>query len=261
MGQSLLGKVAIVTGAGRGIGRAIAEEFAAEGCKVVVASRTKATVDAVVAAIHSKGGEAIGVVCDVGRKVDIAQTVERSIKTWGAVDILVNNAQSFGTRDKPETITPSRGVESVTEDEWDWTYETGLKATLRFMQAVFPSMKARGGGAIINFGSGRGILSTPMTSPYNANKEAIRSLSKTAANEWGQHNIRVNVMNPAIETDAFREDVPGEEARKAVENMIPLRRIGVPQECARVAAFLAGPDAGYLTGLSVDVDGGMISRP
>lgn len=261
MGKCLLGKIAIVTGAGRGIGRAIAEQFAAEGARVVVASRTPKTIDEVVSAIHIAGGEAIGIRCDVSDKGDIARTVDCAVSAWGGVDILVNNAQSFGTRENPLLKTPDRGVEVVSEDEWDWTYTTGLKATLRFMQAVFPSMKDRGGGAIINFGSGRGILSTPMTSPYNATKEAIRSLSRTAANEWGVHNIRVNVINPAIDTDAFRADIPTDEGRRAVEALIPLRRIGTPQEAARIALFLAGPDSGYITGQSFDVDGGMISRP
>ncbi|MDB6060869.1 MAG: Short-chain dehydrogenase [Verrucomicrobiaceae bacterium] len=261
MSMCLLGKIAVVTGAGRGIGRAIAEQFAAEGAKVVVASRTAETVDEVVSAIRSAGGEAMGVRCDVSVVSDINSAVDCAAKTWGGIDIMVNNAQSFGTREKPLLKTADRGVEEVSEEEWDWIYTTGLKATLRFMQAVFPQMKARGGGSIINFGSARGILSTPMTSPYNAAKEAIRSLSRTAANEWGAHNIRVNVINPVIDTDAYREDISTEAGRKAVEAMIPLRRVGTPLEAARVALFLAGSDSSYITGQSFDVDGGLVSRP
>ncbi len=261
MGKILNGKIAIVTGAGRGIGRAIAEQYAAEGARVVVASRTLANVDETVAAIRTAGGEAMGVACDVSERSDIIRAVDAAVEAWGGVDILVNNAQSFGTRAKPERKSLDSPIETVTEEEWDWVYATGLKGTLYAMQAAFPHMKARGGGSIINFGSGRGIMSTPMTSPYNAAKEAVRSLSRTAANEWGVHNIRVNVINPAIDTDAFRADITTPEARRAVEMMIPLRRIGVPLEAARVAVFLAGPDSSYLTGMLFTVDGGLTSLP
>jgi NAD(P)-dependent dehydrogenase (short-subunit alcohol dehydrogenase family) len=257
----LAGKVAIVTGAGRGIGRAIAEQFAGEGAKVVVSSRSPGNVEETVTAIRAAGGEAIGVTCDVSERADVARTIAAAVDSWGGIDILVNNAQSFGTRASPERKSLDSPVESVTEEEWDWVYATGLKGTLYAMQAAFPHMKARGGGSIINFGTGRGIMSTPMTSAYNATKEAVRSLSRTAANEWGVHNIRVNVINPAIDTDAFRADIPTEEERRAVEAMIPLRRIGVPREAARVAVFLAGPDSSYLTGMLFTVDGGLTSQP
>ena len=257
----LRGKVAVVTGAGRGIGRAIAEEFAAEDAKVLVASRTEAGVVAVVDAIRALGGEAIGVTCDVSRRADVDRTIAAAIDAWGGIDILVNNAQSFGTPGDPRRKSLDSAIESVTEEEWDWVYSTGLKGTLYFMQGAFSSMKERGGGGIINFGSGRGIISTPLTGAYNAAKEAIRSLSRTAANEWGTHGIRVNVINPAIDTDAFRADVPTDEAREAVRAMIPLGRIGTPHEAARTAVFLASPDASYLTGMTIHLDGGMTSIP
>ncbi len=130
------------------------------------------------------------------------------------------------------------------------------------MQAVFPHMQARGGGRIINFGSRRGITSEPDSAAYNCSKEAIRALSRTAANGWGQYGINVNVINPVIETDAARgmfAQQPG--IRDRTEKAIPLRRWGTPHDCARVAVFLAGPDASYLTGMTFTVDGGLTSLP
>jgi NAD(P)-dependent dehydrogenase (short-subunit alcohol dehydrogenase family) len=258
----LKGQVAIVTGASRGIGKAIAMEYASEGAHVAVASRTSSTVEAVVASIEEAGGSAMGVTCDVGDRDAIYAMVERTIERFGGVDILVNNAQSFGTRKEPSASAPVGLMEDLSEEEFDWTFETGAKATLRAMQAVFPSMKERGGGRIINFGSRRGILSHPESAAYNATKEAIRSLTRTAAVAWGQYGIRANVINPVIETDAARSDFelhPGlkEKARK----QIPLRYWGQPRDCARIAVFLAGPDSAYLTGMTFFAEGGATTLP
>jgi NAD(P)-dependent dehydrogenase (short-subunit alcohol dehydrogenase family) len=255
-------KVAIVTGAGRGIGRAIAEEYAKEGARVAVASRTPATVDEVVSAIVDGGNQAIGIVCDVGEAADIRAMVDRTVETFGTVDVLVNNAQSWGTRMAPLGTAASTLLEEMSEDEWDWVFDTGVKATLRAMQAAFPHMKAGGGGRILNFGSRRGILCNPDSASYNANKEAIRALSRTAANAWGQYGINVNVLNPVIETDSARgvfAEHPG--IREQVEQQIPLRRWGQPYDCARVAVYLAGPDSSYLTGMTFMVEGGLTSLP
>jgi NAD(P)-dependent dehydrogenase (short-subunit alcohol dehydrogenase family) len=259
---TLDGKIAIVTGAGRGIGRAIAEEYAGEGARVVVASRTPSTVDEVVGAITASGGEAIGIACDVGEAAQIREMVDRTVAAFGGVDILVNNAQGFGSRVNPLPSSPQTLVEDITDEEWDYTFDTGVKATLRAMQAVFPHMRDNGGGRIINFGSRRGIMCNPDSGPYNACKEAVRALSRTAANAWGQHGITVNVLNPVIETDSARgvfAQVPG--IRERTEQQIPLRRWGQPIDCARVAVFVAGPDAAYLTGMTFMVEGGMTTLP
>jgi NAD(P)-dependent dehydrogenase (short-subunit alcohol dehydrogenase family) len=256
------GKTAIVTGAGRGIGRAISEEYAKEGARVAVASRTESTVDEVVGKIRSNGGDAIGIVCDVGDRDQIRAMVDQAVAAFGGVDILVNNAQSFGTRAAPLVATAPTALEDVSEDEWDWTFETGVKASLRAMQAVFPHMRSAGAGRIINFGSRLGIMCSPGSTSYNCNKEAVRALSRTAANAWGQYGINVNVINPVIETDAARgifAQAPG--IREQVEQQIPLRRWGQPYDCARVAVYLAGPDSSYLTGMTFAVEGGLTTLP
>ena len=258
----LNGQVAIVTGAGRGIGKAIAIEYAAEGAHVAVSSRSSASVDAVVASITDAGGSATGIVCDVGDRDSIYRMVDRTVEHFGGVDILVNNAQSFGTRSNPSTDAPVGSLETLSEEEFDWTFETGAKATLRAMQAVFPSMKERGGGRIINFGSRRGIVSHPESPAYNATKEAIRSLTRTAAVSWGKYGIRANVINPIIETDSARSDFeqhPG--LRERALKQIPLRYWGQPHDCARIAVFLAGPDSAYLSGMTFYAEGGTTTLP
>ncbi len=261
MAQALQGKVAIVTGAGRGIGRGIAEEFAAEGARVVVASRTASTVEDVVATIKAAGGEAIGITCDMGEKAQVRAMIGEAADRLGGIDILVNNAQGFGTRDKPMGANPPTPLEDFSEEEWDWVYQTGFSGTLVAMQAAFPYMQRGGGGAIINFGSMRGTIATPFTAAYNVTKEAIRALSRTAANEWGKHGIRVNVINPVIATDAYSTDLPTPEARAAFEQTIPVGFVGVPRDVARLSVFLAGPDSRYLTGQTIYADGGLVSKP
>ena len=197
MGQ-LDGSVAIVTGAGRGIGRAIARVYAREGAQVAVVSRTRSTVDEVVAGIEDDGGVAIGITCDVGKKDEVFAAVEQTIATFGTVDILVNNAQGFGTQAAPRASTKYMGVEETPDDEVEYIFRTGAMATLWGMQAVFPTMKAKGWGKIINFTSTSGMLGTTGNTAYNVTKEAIRSLSKTAANEWGQFGINVNLISPTL---------------------------------------------------------------
>ena len=261
MAGILNNKVAIVTGASRGIGRSIAGEFAREGAKVVVASRTAASVEQAAEEICAEGGEAIGIACDMGSAEQISAMVAEAARHFGGIDILVNNAHGFGTRDAPARSNPPTPLEDFSDAEWDWVFDSGLKGTLYAMQQAFPHMKAGGGGSIINFGSMRGTIATPYTAAYNAAKEAIRALSRTAAAEWGQHGIRVNVINPVIATDSYYDDVPTEEARQAFESTIPLRFMGQPQDAARVAVFLAGPDSRYLTAQTLYVDGGLVSIP
>lgn len=255
-------KVAIVTGAGRGIGRAIALAYGAEGAKVVVASRTRSTVDEVVAGIAAAGGDALGISCDVGERADVERMVAETVARYGTVDVLVNNAQAFGTREAPQGEPGYLPLENFPEDHWDHTFQTGLKGTLYAMQAAFPYLSQRG-GKIINFGSGNGIGAMKGTAAYNATKEAIRSLTRTAAAEWGKYGICVNVLIPTIITDSatsFLASRPGIEEKLVAQ--IPLRRMGdVDRDIGPVAVFLASCESDFITGQTLHVDGGQILRP
>lgn len=259
----LEGRVAIVTGAGRGIGRAIAMAYGAEGAKVVVASRTPATVEAVAKEIRDAGGEAIGVACDVGKREDVYGCVQKAVDAFGSLHIVVNNAQGFGTEANPRASTVFMACEDTDEDEWDYTLRTGPTATLWFMKAAFPHMKAAGYGRVINFASSSGQIGFEGNTCYNAAKEAIRALTRTAAREWGQYGITVNAINPALETrafDAWKTARP--DFVEALKEKIPVRRLGDPdRDAGPIAVFLASEGSSYMTGGTFMLEGGMHTLP
>jgi 2-hydroxycyclohexanecarboxyl-CoA dehydrogenase len=252
-------KVAIVTGAGRGIGRAIALGYAREGAQVVVVSRTPATVDDVVAEIIDAGGTAVAAPCDVGHREQVFAAVDKAIDAFGTVHILVNNAQGFGTEESPQPSTVFVACEDTNEDEWEYTFRTGATASLWFMKAVFPYMKKQQYGKVINFASSSGQVGFPGNTCYNITKEAIRALSRTAAREWGQHGINVNVINPALETrafDAWKSARP--DFVEALKEQIPMRRLGDPElDGVPLAVFLASSGSDYITGDTFMLEGGM----
>ena len=263
MGSALEGKVAIVTGASRGIGRGIALAYGDEGATVIVVSRGQEGVDKVVEEITARGGKATGIVCNVADRDAIYRAVARTAELHGRIDILVNNAQGCGSAANPAGSTVLRPLEELPEDEWDYNFVTGATGSLRFMQAAFPYLKASGAGRVINFGSMWGQLGYEGAAAYNATKEAIRALSRTAAREWGKHGITVNVINPVIYTDLMANyEKAAPEAVAAMIDQIPMRRVGDPlQDAGRVAVFIAGPDAAYLTGMTFQVDGGFFMTP
>lgn len=257
------GKVAIVTGSGRGIGRGIALRYGAEGVKVAVASRTKATVNQVVQQIGDAGGTAIGITCDVGYQDQIKSMVAQTVEAFGGVDILANVAQGFGTETEPAGSPVINPLEDYPDAEWEYTFRTGATATLWAMKAVFPHMKERG-GRIINFGSEWGVVGWPGAAAYNATKEAIRALTRTAAREWGKYKINVNCINPVVMTDGVMSvynGMPG-PALDFAEQQIPLRRWGDPyKDAGGLAVFLAEENSEYLTGMTFFLDGGLTARP
>lgn len=257
MGQ-MEGTVAIVTGAGRGIGKAIAKVYAQEGAKVAVVSRTPASLDAVVEEITAQGGTAIGIPCDVGSREQVFAAVQRTVEHFGTVHVLVNNAQGFGTQTAPRSSTKYMTVEEYPDDEIEYIFRTGAMATLWGMQAAFPAMKANGWGKIINFSSTSGILGTTGNTAYNMTKEAIRSLSRTAANEWGQYGINVNIISPTLRTDAFEAwEVDRPEFVKALREGLPMRRLGDPErDGGPLAVFLAGHGSDFITGMTFMLNGG-----
>jgi len=242
--RRLNGKIAIVTGAGRGIGRATAKLFAAEGAKVAVLSLTPANVEAVVADIEGAGGTALGVVCDISDAGQIKAAVDKVVATYGGIDILVNNAFD------PSAVLSS--ILDVSIEQLQRNFDVGPIAYLRFMQASYPYLKASGEGRVINFGSPAGIMGLTGYGPYNMAKEAVRALTRTAAREWGTDRITVNNVLPVADTwGAAAANIP------APTNA--LARFGEPAEdIAPAVLFLASKDAQFVTGYSLSPDGGFI---
>jgi NAD(P)-dependent dehydrogenase (short-subunit alcohol dehydrogenase family) len=258
----LEGKTAIVTGSGRGIGRAIAETYAREGANVVIASVGDDECSSAVNAITETGGTAVAKPTNVGRRDDVEAMVAFAVDTYGALDILVNNAQSWGTAEQPTPLPIPTPIEEFNEAELDWTFDTGFRGTWWAMRAAFPHMRERG-GRIINFGSWYGQMGNYGTVGYNVTKEAIRALSRTAAREWAPFGVTVNVITPAGKTDAARSiEETNPEAMAAALSTIPMGRLGDPlTEVAPAALFLASDGARYITGQTLGVDGGVFLAP
>jgi NAD(P)-dependent dehydrogenase (short-subunit alcohol dehydrogenase family) len=250
MGDRLAGRVAIVTGAGMGIGRGIARRYAREGCRVVVAELRADLGAGTAAEIRSElGGEARHLTVDVGRRDDVRRMVDDTVATEGRVDVLVNNAQGY---------TPLVPLEEKTDDMLARSLDSGLWATFWSMQAVFPHMRDQHFGRIINFCSLNGVTGAWFSVDYNATKEGIRGLTRSAAREWGQHNITVNAIAPGAASEGYRAwaDRNPEQARAAVMT-IPLQRMGDPEaDLGGVALFLATDDGSYITGHTLFADGG-----
>lgn len=250
MGDRLAGRVAIVTGAGMGIGRGIARRFAREGCQVVVAELRdefgRRTAEEIATGL---GGRARFAAVDVGRREAVERLVAETIATEGRVDILVNNAQGY---------TPLIPLEEKTDEMMARSLDTGLWAAFWSMQAAFPHMRDQRFGRIINFCSLNGVTGAWYSVDYNATKEGIRGLTRSAAREWGQHNITVNAIAPGAASEGYRAwaDRNPEQAAAAVAT-VPLRRIGDPEEdLGGVALFLASDDGAYITGHTLFADGG-----
>jgi len=253
--QSLHGKVAIVTGGTQGIGRGCAVRLAAEGASVLVCSRSSTGVDATRDAVAAVGGVCAHVAADVGIKDQAQGLVQTAMARFGRLDILVNNAQAQ---------TPWLPLEHKTDDMFQLSLGSGLYAALWLMQAAFEPMRRQGGGRIVNFGSRRGAYAASKTADYNANKEALRALTRTAAREWGRHGILVNMVLPASETDAAKKYFAANpEIAQRVRDSVPLKRMGDPEaDIGALVAGLVSDDACFITGESFFADGGMhLKRP
>ena len=243
----LQGKVAIVTGASRGIGQAIAERFAAEGARVVVnyvAASAKA--DGVVAGIVGRGGDAIAVRADVSRAADVDKLVAATLERFGRIDILVNNAG----------VMVTKGVLETSEDDWDRTIDVNLKGAYLCSKAVAPIMIRQEGGTIINMSSNSGLYhpSAMRFTEYVVSKAGLNGLTKAMALALGPH-IRVNAICPGwIRTDMVEEIDPAVQQRILDETA--LGRWGTPGDIAASAAFLASEDAAFITGELLIVAGG-----
>lgn len=245
----LAGKVAVVTGAGQGIGRGIALVYAREGASVVVAERRDHRAERTAGEIRASGGTAIAVTTDVSNRASVQAMVDRTVAEFGRLDVLVNNAQGMHEH---------RPLEDLTDEEFDVFLVSGLKGTFWAMQAVFPHMRAAGGGRIINMVSLNALVGAPGLADYNATKGAIQALSRTAAREWGRHGILVNCIAPGATSKRGQEFLErNPEAARRIAEERPLGRLADPEaDLAPVAVFLASDDGHFVTGQTYFVDGG-----
>ncbi len=244
----LNGKVAIVTGASRGIGRAIAQVLAAEGAKVVV-NYNSSTQEAeeVVNQIKTDGGEAIALKADVGDFEDTQTMIKTTLDTFGQVDILVNNAGT--TRDMLLMM--------MKEDDWDIVINTNLKSMYNCCKAVLrPMIRKKKGGRIINISSIVGLSGQGGQTNYAASKAGIIGFTKSLAKEVGSRNITVNAIAPGFFPTALTDVLEDDMVQKALE-LIPLGRLGELEEVAHLVAFLASDKAAYITGEVIRIDGGL----
>jgi NAD(P)-dependent dehydrogenase (short-subunit alcohol dehydrogenase family) len=243
------GKAAVVTGCSQGIGLAIAKAFAREGAGVVISARRGDAIREAGKQIEALGGQVVAVQADVAKREDVNRTIAVAAERFGRIDVLVNNAQA----------TMQAKIEDITDDAIELTLGSGLLGALYHMQAAFPYLKERG-GSVINFGTRQGIYGEPGDGIYGAAKEGIRALSRSAAREWGQFGIRVNVINPAALSPSAEEflNAHPERAQKYYDE-ISLRRFGkADEDIAPIAVFLASDEGRYLTGQTLNADGGQI---
>jgi NAD(P)-dependent dehydrogenase (short-subunit alcohol dehydrogenase family) len=246
----LSGKVAIVTGSSRGIGRAIAEGFAEAGARVAISARNQAPCDEVVEAIREKGGEAIAVTARISDKAQLENLVAKTREEWGGVDILVCNA----------AINPHYGrLEDLTDQVFERMMTNNVLSNLWLSKLVVPDMKAKRDGSIIFISSIGGLKSSTVIAMYGVTKAADIALCRSLAAEWGPDGVRVNCIAPGLVETAFARALyedPERRARREAET--PLRRLGQPEDIAGAALLLASRAGAFITGQTIVVDGGVM---
>ena len=244
--KSLAGKVAIVTGGGRGIGLAIARALADDGASVVVSGRDAARLDAAVKELEALGGAALAVAADAAKREDVDRLAEATRERFGRIDVAVNNAG----------ITRDQLLVRMKDDDWDQVLDTNLRGVFLMTRAVGKVMMRQKSGRIINIASAAGAMGNPGQVNYSAAKAGVIGLTKASGRELAHWNILVNAVAPGlIETD-MAAAIPA-EAREAMLQQVPLKRIGQGREVAEVVRFLAGDGASYVTGQTIHVNGGL----
>jgi len=246
--MKLKDKVAIVTGATKGIGVEIAKEYVKEGAKVVCTGRTVDLGNKVVEEIKADGGDAIFVRCDVSKKADVDNVVAETVKAYGTVDIVVNNAG----------VNHSADFFEITEEDWDWVMSVDLKGTFLMSQAAARVMvEQEKPGVIVNIGSVMAVLALADQIPYCAAKGAVNQLTKAMGLSLINKGIRVNCVSPGpVMTELMQRVVHNEEKHKQLMDRLPIGYIAACEEIARVCVFMASDDSSYFVGQSIYPDGG-----
>jgi NAD(P)-dependent dehydrogenase (short-subunit alcohol dehydrogenase family) len=246
---SLAGKTAIITGASKGIGKAIAQILGKAGANIVVSSRNQEALDEVAAELMKEGIMAIGIAANAGKTSDLINLVEKTVAAFGGVDIIVNNAATnpvFGA------------LETVDERAIDKIMDVNLKGPFLLAKAAFPELQKRG-GSIINISSVEGVTPSHGLGMYSVSKAALLMLTKSMAVEWGRHKIRVNAICPGLIQTKFSEALwTNEKIMKMMMQKVPLGRMGQPEEMAGLALFLASDAGAYCTGGVYVADGGFL---
>jgi len=246
----LSGKAAIVTGAGGGIGEAVARTFAREGARVTVADIQEDPVRGVAAAIQREGGKAVALRADVTRAADVEAMVKAALDAFGQVDILVNNVGGYSVL---------RTTWEIEESEWDFIVALNLKSAFLCCKAVIPHMLARGYGRIVNLSSIVGRSAPTLSAAhYSAAKAGVRGLTWHLARELAPHGITVNAVAPWITLTERLKKLRSPEVDAALKAQTPIGRFAEPQEIADAVLFLASEAAAYMTGATLDVNGGML---
>jgi dehydrogenase/reductase SDR family protein 4 len=246
---NLEGKVALITGASKGIGEAIARMYAACGAKVVINSRKQEELDKVAESINAQGGNCTGIAANAGDIAACKTLVEKTMELHGGIDILVNNAAT----------NPVYGPVVQSEDwAFDKIMNVNVKAPFELSKLVHPIMKQRGGGSVINISSIAGVTPDPGLGLYSVSKAALNMLTKVTAKEWGADNIRVNAICPGLIKTKFSEALWQNEKWLAhFVKQLPIARMGTVEEIAGLALFLASNASGYCTGTLFTADGGV----
>jgi NAD(P)-dependent dehydrogenase (short-subunit alcohol dehydrogenase family) len=245
----LTGKVALITGSTRGIGKSIAEEMARAGARVVISSRKAEACEQVRAELEKQGYEVLAQPCNVSRKEELQALVDATLKRWGRIDIAVSNAAS----------NPYYGpLAGIPDEAFDKIFNNNVKSVLWLAAMTLPGMAERGGGSYITVGSIGGIIANTVIGAYGMSKAADHMLVKNLAAEWGPKNVRVNAIAPGLIRTDFAKALWEDPKRRAErEAVTPLRRLGEPRDIGGIAVFLASDAAAFVTGQCIVADGGV----